>query len=74
LCILRFFAEAVCKNRHFQKLIRTEFQTQAKEALRAAKERARSKLLGPRVRVPNPRNRNFWNDEAEREQKEANNV
>jgi len=51
---LRFFAKAVCKNRHFQKPTRTEFQTQAKEALRAAKERARSKLLGPRARVPNP--------------------
>jgi hypothetical protein len=49
-----------------------DFQSQAKEALRAAKERARKKL-GPRARMPpNQRNRNFWNDEAEREQDAAN--
>ncbi|XP_036141759.1 uncharacterized protein LOC118645218 [Monomorium pharaonis] len=66
--------DAVCKNLHFPKPTRTEFQTQAKEALRAAKERARTKLQGPRARMPVPRNRNFWNDEPEREQEEeANN-
>lgn len=71
VCIT-FLAEAVCKNRHFQKPTRTEFQTQAKEALRAAKERARKKLLGPRARMSNPRDRDFWNDGVEREQEEAN--
>ncbi|XP_036138684.1 uncharacterized protein LOC118644367 [Monomorium pharaonis] len=59
--------DAVYKNRYFPKPTRTEFQTQAKEALRAAKERARTKLQGPRARMPVPRNRNFWNDEPERE-------
>ncbi|XP_011705890.1 PREDICTED: uncharacterized protein LOC105461097 [Wasmannia auropunctata] len=62
--------EAVCKNRHFEKPTRSEFQTQAKEALRAAKERARNKLRGPRARMP--RNRHFWDDQPlEREQEEA---
>lgn len=63
---VHFFAEAVCNNKHFPKPSRSEFQAQAKEALRAAKERARSKLRGPCAYVP-PRNRDFWNDEREPE-------
>jgi len=56
----------MCKNKHFAKPTRSEFQVQAKEALRAAKERARSRLRGPRARMPNlQRNRDFWNDERE---------
>jgi len=59
----------------FQKPTRSEFQTQAKEALRAAKERARNKLVG-RARRPNPRNRDFWDDDnrqnaPEQEREEA---
>lgn len=64
---LNLFSEAVCNNKHFPKPTRSEFQTQAKEGLRAAKERARSKLRGPRVQVSNRRNRDFWNDEREPE-------
>lgn len=69
---ITFLAGAVCKYRHFQKPTRTEFQTQAKEALRAAKERTRKKLLRPHARMSNPRDRDFWDDGAEREQEEAN--
>lgn len=65
-CIL--FAEAVCNNKHFPRPTRSEFQAYAKEALRTAKERARSKLRGQRVQVPNRRNRDFWNDERELEE------
>lgn len=61
------FTEAICNNIHFPKPTRSQFQAQAKEALRAAKERARSKLRGPRARVQNPQNRNFWTDEPEPE-------
>lgn len=61
----------MCKNKHFAKPSRTEFQAHAKEALRAAKERARSKLRGPRVSNPQTRNiRDFWNDEEEEEEGE----
>ncbi|GAB1867687.1 DUF4806 domain-containing protein [Camponotus japonicus] len=62
--------KAVCNNKHFPKPTRPEYQVQAKEALRTAKERARSKLRGPRARLPNPRNRNVWNDEQQDEQDE----
>ncbi|XP_011859031.1 PREDICTED: uncharacterized protein LOC105556544, partial [Vollenhovia emeryi] len=67
------FVESMCNNKHFPKPTRSEFQAQAKEALRAAKERARSKVRGPRQRVPNPRDRNFWNDEQEPEQEQDEN-
>lgn len=63
-CIL--FTDAMCNNKHFP--TRSEFQTQAKEALRAAKERARSRLRGPRARMANPRDRDFWNDQEPEEE------
>jgi len=41
--------------------------------LRTAKERARNKLRGPRARVPNPGNRDIWNDEQQDEQESEEN-
>ncbi|XP_050452163.1 uncharacterized protein LOC126851866 [Cataglyphis hispanica] len=45
--------EVMCNNQHFPKPTRSEFQVYAKEVLRGAKERARSKLRGPRAHVRN---------------------
>lgn len=61
----------MCNNKHFSKPTRSEFQDQAKEALRAAKQRARSKLRGPRAQMPNRRDRDFWNDEREPQEEEV---
>lgn len=64
----------MCKNKDFAKPSRTEFQAHAKETLRAAKERARSKLRGPCASNPQTRNiRDFWNDEKEEGEEEENN-
>jgi len=61
------FTDAVCNNKHFPKPTRSEFQAQAKEALRVAKERAR-RLRGPRARMANPKDRDFWNDQEPEEE------
>lgn len=63
-----FILQRPCNNKHFPKPTRSEVQ--AKEALRTVKERERSKLRGPRARVPNPRNHNIWNNEQQDEQDE----
>lgn len=62
----------MCNNQHFPKPTKSEFQVHGKEALREAKERARSKLCSPRTQVRNPRNRDFWNDEREPEENNGN--
>ncbi|KAL6262053.1 hypothetical protein P5V15_007147 [Pogonomyrmex californicus] len=54
--------EATCRNRHFPKPTRSEFQNYMKEALRTAKERYRNRIRGPRVRA---RRNQYWNDERE---------
>ncbi|GAB1867451.1 DUF4806 domain-containing protein [Camponotus japonicus] len=60
--------EAICRNRHFQRPTRAEFQTQMRDTLRVAKDRYRSRMRGPRARrVGAPRvNRDFWEEEEER--------
>ncbi|KAL6417326.1 hypothetical protein ACFW04_011863 [Cataglyphis niger] len=45
--------EAICNNQHFPKPTRSKFQIHEKKALRGVKERARSKLRGPRAQVRN---------------------
>ncbi|XP_029680027.1 uncharacterized protein LOC115245722 isoform X2 [Formica exsecta] len=66
---------AVCRNRHFQKPTRSEFQVQMREALRVAKERHRSRMRGPRTRTGEAAriNRDLWSDERiEGEDEETN--
>lgn len=59
------FPEAVCRNRHFEKPTRSEFQAHMREALRVAKERCRNKMRGSRTRTAVRRDtrRDFWSDE-----------
>ncbi|XP_072757498.1 uncharacterized protein [Anoplolepis gracilipes] len=56
--------DAVCHNQHFDKPTRTEFQMQFRETLRAAKERVKHRLRGPRTRAINHERRdcNLWTD------------
>lgn len=63
----------MCNNKNFPNPTGLEFQVQAKVTLRTAKERARNKLRGPRARMPNPRNRDIWNDEQQDEQESEEN-
>ncbi|XP_032690705.1 uncharacterized protein LOC116853658 [Odontomachus brunneus] len=57
--------DAVCKNRHFHKPTRLEFQKHMQEALRVTKERLRQRTR-PRGRNAGQQ-RNPWNDESEEE-------
>ncbi|XP_025163178.1 uncharacterized protein LOC105188866 [Harpegnathos saltator] len=51
--------EAVCGNRNFTKPTRSKFQAHKREALRAAKQRKRTKSRGPRAEGPDRRAQNF---------------
>lgn len=65
------FSDATCKNRYFEKPTRSEFQQCMKEALRAAKERVRSRSRGPRTPAARKNvRRNFWNEEEKDEEEQ----
>ncbi|EFN78043.1 hypothetical protein EAI_04506 [Harpegnathos saltator] len=69
--LARVIYDAICRNRHFDKLMRSEFQKQMREALRIAKERYRQRMRGPRPIVTRNRaDENFWNNEEEEENME----
>lgn len=70
------FLDAVCKNKFFPKPTKSEFQRHMIDALRAAKERVRSRSnpRGSRVLASRENDSNFWNDENEAESTEENEV
>ncbi|XP_025158025.1 uncharacterized protein LOC112589342 [Harpegnathos saltator] len=57
--------EGVCRNQHFNKPTRSEFQIEMREALRTAKQRHRNKQRQPRAAGPNRSRHNFWTEEGE---------
>jgi hypothetical protein len=63
-----FFSEAASSNRYIKKPTRSEFQRQMREALRATKERCRSKTCMRRTR--RDQRRDFWNDDVVEENEE----
>lgn len=62
---------AVCRNQHFQRPQRSEFQVHMRDALRAAKERYRHKERKQQRMAAGPRiQRDLWNDEYVEEAEE----
>ena len=65
------FSEAVSGNLHFAKPLRSDFQRSIQQALRAAKERVRSKKRGPRATAASNVSRmrhDLWTDDQQPEE------
>jgi hypothetical protein len=43
IILIQYFTDAICENKHFEKPMRTAFQTYMRDAVRTAKQKQRNK-------------------------------
>ncbi|XP_025162463.1 uncharacterized protein LOC105183022 isoform X2 [Harpegnathos saltator] len=67
--LVKAIYDGICRNRHFERPLCSEFQTQMQAALRTAKERHRHRRRGTTAGGPRIQ-RDLWGDDREEEQEE----